>query len=150
LTYPDQVCVEDIAYVALQQEFVYMAVIMDMYTRAIRRWLDREFPLTALDEWVLLNHHSDQAVQYAYWGYTELLLNRGVRISSVWPLSARQRKWLCQAVDARDFHDVYLHLRRSLDDVYTRKRIHSALGYLMLAEFEAQWLYQRAAQATAQ
>ena len=80
----------DITDVALRDEFVYLAVIMDVYTRAIRGWhlsrsLDRELTLTtlrrALPERVPLAHHSDQGVQYACWDYTELLLNHGVRIS---------------------------------------------------------------------
>jgi transposase InsO family protein len=90
VTYPDQVWVADITYVALQDEFVYLAVIMDVYTRAVRGWqlsrsLDRELTLTALRralaERLPLIHHSDQGVQYACWDYTELLLNAGVRIS---------------------------------------------------------------------
>ncbi len=48
-----------------------------------------------------------------------------------------------------DFHDAYQRIGCFLDDVYTRKRIHSALGYLTPAEFEAQWLEQRAAQVAA-
>ncbi len=51
--------------------------------------------------------------------------------------------------DYRDFRGAYQHIGRFLDDVYTRKRIHSALGYLTPAEFEAQWAEQRAAQAAA-
>ena len=51
--------------------------------------------------------------------------------------------------DYPDFHDAYRHLGQFLMDVYTHKRIHSALGYLTPAEFEAQWLEQRAAPAAA-
>jgi transposase InsO family protein len=47
--------------------------------------------------------------------------------------------------DYQDFHDARAHIGHFLDDVYTHKRIHSALGYLTPAEFEAQWLEQRAA-----
>jgi transposase InsO family protein len=49
--------------------------------------------------------------------------------------------------DYRDLHDARAHIGCFLDDVYTHKPIHSALGYLTPAEFEAQWLQQRAAQA---
>jgi transposase InsO family protein len=167
VTYPDQVWVADITYVALRDEFVYLAVIMDVYTRAIRGWhlsrsLDRELTLTALRralaERLPLIHHSDQGVQYACWDYTELLLNRGVRISMAAVGKPKENGYaerLMRTIkeeevdlsDYRDFHDAYQHIGRFLDDVYTHKRIHSALGYLTPAEFEAQWLQHRAAQA---
>jgi transposase InsO family protein len=169
VTYPDQVWVADITYIALRDEFVYLAVIMDVYTRAIRGWhlsrsLDRELTLTALRralaERVPLIHHSDQGVQYACWDYTELLLNRGVRISMAAvgkPEENGYAERLMRTIkeeevdlsDYRDFHDARAHIGRFLDDVYTHKRIHSALGYLTPAEFEAQWLEHRAAQAAA-
>lgn len=167
VTDPDQVWVADITYVALEDEFVYLAVIMDVYTRAIRGWhlsrcLDRELTLTALRralaERMPLIHHSDQGVQYACWDYTELLLNHGVRISMAAvgkPEENGYAERLMRTIkeeevdlsDYRDFHDARVHIGRFLDDVYTHKRIHSALGYLTPAEFEAQWLEQRAAQA---
>jgi putative transposase len=166
VTYPDQVWVADITYVALRDEFVYLAVIMDVYTRAIRGWhlsrsLDRELTLTvlrrALTERVPLIHHSDQGVQYACWDYTELLLNHGVRISMAAvgkPEENGYAERLMRTIkeeevalsDYRDFHDARAHIGHFLDDVYTHKRIHSALGYLTPAEFEVQWLEQRAAQ----
>jgi transposase InsO family protein len=169
VTAPDQVWVADITYVALQDEFVYLAVIMDVYTRAIRGWhlsrsLDRELTLTALrralGERVPLIHHSDQGVQYACWDYTELLLNHGVRISMAAvgkPEENGYAERLMRTIkeeevdlsEYRDFHDAYQHMGQFLDDVYTHKRIHSALGYLTPAEFEAQWLEQRAARAAA-
>lgn len=168
-TYPDQVWVADITYIALQEEFVYLAVIMDVYTRAIRGWqlsrsLDRELTLTALrralQQRLPLIHHSDQGVQYACWDYTELLLNHGVRISMAAvgkPEENGYAERLMRTIkeeevdlsDYRDFHDAYQHLGRFLDDLYTHKRIHSALGYLTPAEFEAQWLAHRAAPVAA-
>jgi transposase InsO family protein len=167
VTRPDQVWVADITYIALQDEFVYLAVILDVYTRAIRGWqlsrsLDRELTLTALrralGERLPSIHHSDQGVQYACWDYTELLLNHGVRISMAAVGKPKENGYaerLMRTIkeeevdlsDYRDFHDAYQHLGRFLDDVYTHKRIHSALGYLTPAEFEAQWVEQRAAQA---
>lgn len=169
VTYPDQVWVADITYIALQEEFVYLAVIMDVYTRAIRGWqlsrsLDRELTLTALrralGERLPLIHHSDQGVQYACWDYTDLLLNHGVRISMAAvgkPEENGYAERLMRTIkeeevdlsDYRDFHDAYQHLGRFLDDLYTHKRIHSALGYLTPAELEAQWLAHRTAQVVA-
>jgi transposase InsO family protein len=166
---PDEVWVADITYVALQQEFVYLAVLMDVYTRAIRGWqlsrsLDREVTLSALRralrEHVPLIHHSDQGVQYACWDYIDLLLNHGVQISMAAvgkPEENGYAERLMRTIkeeevdlsDYRDFHDAYQHIGHFLDDVYTHKRIHSALAYLTPAEFEAQWLEQWAAQAAA-
>ena len=166
---PDEVWVADITYVALQQEFVYLAVIMDVFTRAIRGWqlsrsLDRELTLTALRRALQhhepLIHHSDQGVQYACWDYIELLLNHGVHISMAAvgkPEENGYAERLMRTIkeeevdlsDYRDFHDAYQHLGQFLDEVYTHKRIHSALGYLTPAEFEAQWLEQRAAPVAA-
>jgi transposase InsO family protein len=168
VTYPDQVWVADITYIALRDEFVYLAVIMDVYTRAIRGWhlsrsLDRELTLTALrralGERIPLIHHSDQGVQYACWDYTQLLLNRGVRISMAAvgkPEENGYAERLMRTIkeeevdlsDYRDFHDASAHIGRFLDDVYTHKRIHSALGYLTPTEFEAHWVEQRAARLT--
>lgn len=169
VTYPDQVWVADITYIALQDEFVYLAVIMDVYTRAIRGWhlsrsLDRELTLTALrralGERIPCIHHSDQGVQYACWDYTDLLLNHGVRISMAAvgkPEENGYAERLMRTIkeeevdlsDYQDFYDARAHIGRFLDDVYTRKRIHSALGYLTPAEFEAQWAEQRAARVAA-
>jgi transposase InsO family protein len=163
---PDEVWVADITYVALQPEFVYLAVIMDVFTRAIRAWrlscsLDRELTLVALrralQEQVPFIHHSDQGVQYACWDYVDLLLNHGVQISRAAVgnpeengYAERLMRTIKEAAvdlsDYRDFHDAYQHWGLFLDDLYTRKRIHSALGYLTPAEFEAQWLAHRTAQ----
>jgi len=87
---PDQVWVADITYIRLLQEFVYLAIIMDVFTRGIRGWylgrrLDQELTLTALKP-ALLNrtpeiHHSDQGVQYAATAYVDLLAAHDVAIS---------------------------------------------------------------------
>jgi putative transposase len=93
---PDQLWVGDITYVRLHSEFVYLAVVMDVYhrsTRSIRgwhlsRWLDADLTETALRRaltglpcHVPQIHHSDQGVQYAAGGYVQLLLEAGVAIS---------------------------------------------------------------------
>ncbi|HED03813.1 MAG TPA: hypothetical protein ENI60_03480 [Candidatus Fraserbacteria bacterium] len=82
ISYPDQVWVSDISYIHLGSEFIYLAVIMDVYTRVIRgwslsRWLDQELTLVALrralGDHVSAIHHSDQGVQYAAGDYIGLL-----------------------------------------------------------------------------
>jgi putative transposase len=90
IIHPEQVWVADITYVALFTEFVYLAVIMDVFTRSIRGWhlgrsLDQELTLTALrralgDHRPMI-HHSDQGVQYAATAYVEMLADHDVLIS---------------------------------------------------------------------
>jgi putative transposase len=90
ITYPDQVWVSDITYIRLEREFVYLAIILDVFTRAIRGWclsrlLDQELTLTALRAALGFRrpeiHHSDQGVQYAAYAYVNLLKDHGSQIS---------------------------------------------------------------------
>jgi transposase InsO family protein len=161
VTRPDQVWVADITYVRLRDEFVYLAVLMDVFTRRIRGWelgrsLDQGLTLAALRRALRGGrrpevHHSDQGVQYAATAYTDLLAGRGVSISMAAvgkPEENGYAERLMRTVreeeidlsEYRDFADAYGQLGRFLDDVYNRKRIHSSLGYLTPAEFEQQWL----------
>ena len=87
---PDQVWVADITYVRLAHDFVYLAVIMDVFTRCVRGWhlsrsLDRELTLTALKRALVDHvpdiHHSDQGWQYACSDDTDLLTDYQVQIS---------------------------------------------------------------------
>src|SRR5262249_18260301 len=90
VTHPDHVWVADITYIRLRKEFIYLSVIMDVFTRCIRGWhpsrsLEQELPVTALERASGRGapeiHHSDQGVQYAATAYVELLSGRGVAIS---------------------------------------------------------------------
>ncbi len=158
ITQPDAVWVADITYVRLQRDFVYLAVLMDVYTRAIRGWelsrhLDQALTLTALERAVPTGHqpgihHSDQGVQYAATAYVARLEQLGTQISMAEQGEPRQNGYaerLMRTIkeeevaltEYRDFADAYAQIGRFLDDVYQRKRIHSALGYLTPAEFEA-------------
>jgi len=87
---PNQVWVADITYIRLLTEFVYLAVIMDVFTRSIRGWhlgrsLDQELTLTALRRALHGHcpeiHHSDQGVQYAATAYVDMLRDHHVAIS---------------------------------------------------------------------
>ena len=87
---PDQVWVSDITYIRLRDEFVYLAVIMDVFTRGIRGWhlgrsLDQTLTLIALDRALAGHkpeiHHSDQGIQYAAGAYTQMLRAAGAEIS---------------------------------------------------------------------
>jgi transposase InsO family protein len=165
---PDQVWVADITYIHLRTEFVYLAVIMDVYTRSIRGWylsrnLDQDLTLTALKRALAQRtpeiHHSDQGVQYAATAYTDLLQAAGVAISMADIGEATQNGYAERLIrtikeeevdlsDYLDFADAYHQIGRFLEDVYMHKRIHSSLGYLTPVEFENQWFTQQAAGTT--
>jgi transposase InsO family protein len=161
---PDQVWVADITYVRLQREFVYLAVIMDLFTRCIRGWhlgrsLSQELTLVALEQALAKRtpeiHHSDQGVQYAATAYVQLLEATGVQISmaevgQAWQNGYAERIMRTikeEEVDLseyQDYWDAYRQIGQFLEDVYMQKRIHSSLAYLTPVEFESQWLEQGA------
>jgi len=165
VTHPDQVWVADITWIHLQHEDVYLAVIMDVFTRQIRGWyLSRSLDHTltcsalfrALQQHTPEIHHSDQGGQYAALDYTDTLRARGVQISMADVGAAWQNGYAERLIrtikeeevdlsEYEDFHDAIQQMGRFLDDVYAHKRIHSALGYLTPAAFEAQWYVQSGA-----
>jgi putative transposase len=156
---PDQIWVGDITYIRLGREFVYVAVLMDVFTRALRSWhlgrsLDHGLALAALERALVAGkpeiHHSDQGVQYAATAYVERLKGLGVTLSMAAVGEPRENGYaerLMRTIkeeevdlsDYRDFEDARRNLARFLDDVYNRKRIHSSLGYLTPREFENWW-----------
>jgi putative transposase len=156
---PEQVWVGDITYIRLRQDFVYLAVLMDVFTRLIRGWhlgrsLDGALTLTALERALAGHrpaiHHSDQGVQYAATGYVDQLHQVAAQISMAAIGEPRENGYAerlmrtikeeeVELSEYQDFDDAYRQLGRFLDAVYNVKRIHSALGYLTLAEFEQQW-----------
>ena len=163
VTRPDQVWVADITYVRVHSEFVYLAVLMDVFTRVIRGWelsrsLDQGLTLSALGRAVRRGrpgiHHSDQGVQYAATTYVERLTMVGAAISMATvgvPEENGYAERLMRTIkeeevaltEYRDYPDARRQLGRFLDAVYNRKRIHSALGYLTPAEYEQQWRADR-------
>jgi putative transposase len=165
---PNHVSVSDITYVRLHDEFVYLAVLMDVYTRGIRGWhlsrhLDQTLTLTALRQALAQHrpeiHHSDQGVQYAATAYIQTLQDVGAQLSMATagePTENGYAERLMRTIkeeevtlhDYADFHDAYRHIGRFLDHVYQHKRIHSALGYLTPAEFETQRQQQQTAAAS--
>jgi len=160
ITHPEQVWVADITYIHLHQEDVYLAVIMDVYTRSIRGWhlargLGETLTLTALQRALHYRcpeiHHSDQGLQYAATRYVELLKQYQVQPSMAEVGEATQNGYAERLIrtikeeavdlsDYRDYHDAYQQIGRFLDEVYMHKRIHSSLGYLTPVEFENVWL----------
>jgi putative transposase len=156
---PNQVWVADITYVKLQRDFVYLAVIMDVFTRLIvgwhlGRWLDQGLTLAALERGLVAAtpqiHHSDQGVQYAATAYVSRLQNLGVHVSMAKVGEPRENGYaerLMRTIkeehvaltEYRDFDDARRHLQTFIDRVYNAKRIHSSLGYLTPQEFAARW-----------
>jgi transposase InsO family protein len=156
---PDQVWVSDITYIRLRDEFVYLAVIMDVFTRGIRGWhlgrsLDQTLTLIALERALAGHtpeiHHSDQGIQDAATAYIERLRAVGAEISmaeigEAWQNGYAERRIRTikeEEVDLSEYKcytDAVSQLGRFLNDVYMHKRIHSSLGYLTPAEFEEQW-----------
>lgn len=154
---PDQVWVADITYVQLGHGHVYLAVIMDVFTRAIRGWqLSRNLDAQSLTISALkkaLNthcpiiHHSDQGWQYACWDYVNLLRDREVQISMASVGEPRENGYAERLIRTLkeeeidlsyydDFADAKQRIGQFIEDVYMTKRIHSSLGYLTPQEFE--------------
>lgn len=160
---PDEIWVSDITYVRLGTDFIYLAIIMDVFTRGIRGWhlsrsLGQELTLTALQRALTAQtpaiHHSDQGIQYAAPAYIQTLQQAGVAISMAAVGEPTQNGYAERLIrtikeeevelsDYHDFADALAQIGRFIDDVYRTKRIHSALGYLTPAEFEAAWRAQQ-------
>jgi transposase InsO family protein len=159
ITRPDQVWVADLTYIRLRREFVYLAVLMDLFTRSIRGWhlsrdLDQALTLAALERALVVAvpqvHHSDQGVQYAATAYVERLQKLGVTLSMAAVGEPRENGYAErlmrtikeEEVDLSEYHDfadAQSQIAQFLDDVYNVKRIHSSLAYLTPKEFEEQW-----------
>ena len=156
ITFPDQVWVSDITYIRLMNDFVYLAIIMDVFTRALRGWclsrtLDQELSLTALRAALAENtpdiHHSDQGVHYAAHAYIDLLKDHGIRISMCAVGKAEENGYAERVIrtikeeevdlsEYFSFADATRQIGHFIEVVYMTKRIHSSLGYLTPAEFE--------------
>ena len=161
----DQLWVADITYIRLEMEFVYLAVILDAFSRRVIGWaldrtLEAALTLQALRRALGrrrpapgLVHHSDRGVQYASSDYTQLLKDHGVRIS----MSRKANPWdnaRCESfmktlkyeevyrTEYRDLPEAQASLGVFLEKVYNEKRLHSALGYLPPVEFERGLLVQ--------
>lgn len=160
LTAVDQAWVADITYIRLPTAFIYLACILDACSRrcvgwALSRWIDTTLTLTALERALAarrpapgLVHHSDRGVQYASRAYVERLEAVGARPSmsavgnpydnakaeAFFKTLKREEVYLNEY---RDFAEAEAGLERFIEEVYNRKRLHSALGYRPPAEFEA-------------
>ena len=153
---PDQVWVADITYIRLGKRFIYLAVILDVYTRVVRGWalsrtIDQQLTIDALNMALTtskpLIFHSDQGSQYAAWLHIEPLLSTNVTISMSDKASPTQNGLVERFMrtlkeehvdysDYDDFDDAYRQLKHWLEVVYLRERIHQALHYQTPLEFE--------------
>jgi putative transposase len=155
----NQLWVADITYIRLREEFVYLAVILDAYSRRVIGWslgrtLEAGLAVSALRMALRVRqpgsglvHHSDRGVQYASHEYTNVLKDHKIRIS----MSRRGNPYdnaACESfmktlkyeevyrTDYRNFAEAFASMSTFLEVVYNQRRLHSALGYVPPAEFE--------------
>lgn len=157
----NQLWVADITYIRLQNEFVYLAVLLDVFSRkvvgwALERTLQARLSLAALERALAnrkppvgLVHHSDRGIQYACAEYVEALVRYGI-LSSMSRARCPYDNAMCEswiktlkqeeiyANDYRDREHLTEHLEEFIDQYYNRLRMHSALGYRSPEQFEAE------------
>lgn len=172
LTGLNQLWVADITYIRLEMEFVYLAVVLDAYSRRVIGWalersMEGELTLAALRMALRerqpapgLVHHSDRGVQYASGDYTDLLKDHQIRIS----MSRKGNPYdnaTCESFmktlkydevhrqEYRDMGEARSCIQRFLEKVYNQKRLHSALGYCAPVKFEQSLAAAAAVEASA-
>ena len=156
----DQVWVADIIYVRLNGRFIYLCLLMDVFTRMIKAWeirqhLNQSLTLKPLKEAFCHSvpeiHHSDQGVQYLSKTYIATLQAHGVEISVArrgcpWENGYAERLIRTlkeEEVHLNDYQNIYEareHIGHFIRQVYHQKRPHSALGYLTPMEFQRKTL----------
>lgn len=155
----NQLWIADITYIRLMCEFVYLAVILDAFSRRVIGWalgrtLEADLAVGALKKAITggrvepgLVHHSDRGIQYASRVYTHMLTLHGIRISMSRrgnPYDNAKAESFIKSLkyeevyrtEYRDLKDARRRIGQFIESVYNRKRLHSALGYLPPAEFE--------------
>ena len=155
----NQLWIADITYIRLRAEFVYLAVVLDAFSRRVIGWalgrtLEAKLAVSALCMAIDLRkptagliHHSDRGVQYASIEYTGVLKEHQVEIS----MSRRGNPYdnaACESfmktlkyeevyrTEYRDLPDALASIGEFIEQVYNQTRLHSALGYMPPAEFE--------------
>jgi putative transposase len=162
----NQVWVSDLTYIRIRDCFIYLAVVLDIYSRKVIGWaisksLDRKICLLALQMAIEMRrpragliHHSDRGVQYASEDYIEMLNENEIRIS----MSRKGNCWDNAFVESffktlkqeevhlknyETYEEVLENLPNFIEDVYNTKRFHSSLNYMSPVEFEANFLLKK-------
>ena len=170
LTAPNQVWVADITYIRLREEFIFLAVVLDAFSRRVVGWelgesLQTTLALRALNRALAdrpvpvgIIHHSDQGVQYASADLVDRLLELGFQIS----MSRKGAPWengraesFIKTLEAeevslkryRDIEQARHSIGHFLEEVYNQRRLHSALGYLPPVAFEIRFATDREKEA---
>lgn len=161
VTGPNQLWVADITYIRLKQEFIYLAVVLDAFSRRVVGWcaertLHTRLVVASLEQAIEqrrpqpgLVHHSDRGVQYASEGYVSILLAHGMVPSMSRPGNPYDNAMCESFMKTLKQEEIYCcdydsleHLRANvgefLENYYNRDRMHSALGYRSPAGFEQQ------------
>jgi putative transposase len=158
----NQLWVADITYIRLRDEFIYLAIILDVYSRRVVGWclsrhLDSDLTQHALRQAIhqrrrkpALIHHSDRGVQYACADYIDLLEQHQIQISMSRAgnpydnafAESFMKTLKTEEVDRRQYRsleEASASIGSFIDSFYNQDRLHSALGYRSPAEFEAQF-----------
>jgi putative transposase len=159
LTGIDQLWVADITYIRLAEQFLFLAVVLDAFSRRVLGWsleerLDAGLAVAALRQAIDLRqpaqglvHHSDRGVQYASQAYVDLLLEHGIQPSmsrTANPYDNAKCESFIKTLKQEEIHtrqyrdrpDLEAHIGEFLERYYNRRRLHSALGYRSPEEFE--------------
>lgn len=157
----NQLIVSDITYIALGSEFVYLAIIMDVYSRRFTGWdlsrnPDTQLVLNALNMAIAMRgadkmkgcvHHSDQGVQYASTEYVRRLEQAGILPSMSEAGNSYDNAYAESSIktikynevnmkEYESFEEAYTNIKRFIEGVYNKKQLHSGIGYVPPEEFE--------------
>ena len=157
----NQLWVADITYIQLSKEFVYLAVVIDVFSRRCVGWdlsrnIDTKLTLNALlkalqtrktDDLKNLIHHSDQGVQYASMDYVNYLKDIGIQISMSRKGNPYDNAFAESLMKTLKYEEVYLNeygrfndalqnIEHFIEEVYNLKRLHSSIGYRSPVDFE--------------